>query len=172
MGLSEAVKWKYILEWTAAALVFPGGRSALHRIITPLMKGNWWAWRGTSECKLLQFWDCKALLCDPSHRCLCPAEAEATKSSLPCNQHFGVCSADLEGVQLLLFLTWCQWWAITGAMERNLYYDWGLFQCSIRAFPVFCVSLAFSMFPPHIKKKKKNLLYCRSNLFDLILPVV
>lgn len=91
VGLSEAVKWKCILEWTASALVFPGGRSTLHRIITPLMKGNWWAWRGTSECKLLQFCDCKALLCNPSHRCLCPAEAEAMKSSLPCNQHLGVC---------------------------------------------------------------------------------
>lgn len=27
VGLRETVKWKYILEWTAAALVFPRGRS-------------------------------------------------------------------------------------------------------------------------------------------------
>lgn len=60
-----------------------------------------------------------------------------------------LCSADLESVQLLLFLSHSQWWAITGAMERNLYYDWGLFQYSIRVFPVFCISPPFSVFPTH-----------------------
>lgn len=109
------------------------------------MKGNWWAWRVTSECKLLQFWDCKT-------RVIFHTDASVLLKQRPWGALSLVisilvfCSADLEDVQLLLFLSCSQWRAITEAMERNFYCDWGLFQHSTRAFPVFCTSASFSVF--------------------------